>query len=379
MEINENARVYSAHDEHVGKIDRIVVDPVAREVSHIVVRSGIFFPDEKIIPLTDIATATEERINLRSDADLAQYPSFDEQHFVPLVDAVTTSDAARLPAATPVIPPFAWYGPHGVASPLYDSFMATVTSRNIPERAGAVKPGSLVHTAEGAEAGSLERVIMADNGRATHIVINRPGLPPADRAVPITFVDDVSEGEVKLSVNNSLIDALPPFEPGTAPSPPKPLTHTDDNAAAVEIGGYRVQMVLTDLVALTLQVQHIRWNLTKEDDDLRAQFEDFDALARAGSDTLAARLRELGVSPDGRVNTAYHDLLFEPLPAEPFTGTDAVRAFSRRLAQLAVRLREGIEILEPTDPESHETLRVLSDEVVHWTNTFDPAAGGPSS
>ena len=143
--------------------------------------------------------------------------------------------------------------------------------------------------------------------------------------------------------------------------------HIDDST--IEIGGYRLQLTLVDLVDLTLQIQHLRWNLIDEE-SLRSQLDDFDALVRASSDTVATRLRELGLAPDGRISTAYLDQLFVPLPPGPIDAETAVTAFTHRLSQLGSRIRESMQVLERHDPESEQTLRVINAEISQWTERF---------
>jgi starvation-inducible DNA-binding protein len=145
-----------------------------------------------------------------------------------------------------------------------------------------------------------------------------------------------------------------------------------DRASVTEMAGYRLQLTLVDLIDLTLQAQHVRWNLTGAD-DLRSKLDAFDALSRAGADAVADRLRRLGVAPDGRIGTAYQDLLFEPLPDGPLEAGSAVAAFTHRLTQFGSRLVESLDILEPVDPESARILAALNQEIADWAEGFDPA------
>lgn len=150
----------------------------------------------------------------------------------------------------------------------------------------------------------------------------------------------------------------------------------DDYQAAPDFAaaGYRLQLTLVDLSDLALQIQHVRWNLA-DDAKLRARFDDFEALCRAAADTIAQRMREIGVAPDGRVGTTYHDLLFDPLPAGPFDGATGTAALVRRVAQMGDRVRESLEILEGADPESGDVLRAVSEEIASWPS----AHGSPTN
>lgn len=147
------------------------------------------------------------------------------------------------------------------------------------------------------------------------------------------------------------------------------LTDYSERAATTEISGYRLQTTLVDLIDLALQIQHVRWNLRNEE-ELRARLDDFDALVRAGADAVAGRLRELGVAPDGRIGTAYQDLLFEPLPVGPLDRESAVVAFTHRLSQFGGRLVQSLEIIGSADPDSSSILEALNTEIMHWTESF---------
>jgi hypothetical protein len=45
MELSEDARLYTARDQDLGKIDRIIIDPVADKVTHLAVRNGIILSE----------------------------------------------------------------------------------------------------------------------------------------------------------------------------------------------------------------------------------------------------------------------------------------------------------------------------------------------
>lgn len=134
-----------------------------------------------------------------------------------------------------------------------------------------------------------------------------------------------------------------------------------------EGAGYRLQMTLIDLIDLTLQIQHLRWNLFDEP-ELRRELGNLDALVRAGSDEVARRLRALGVAPDGTIGAVYQDLVFEPLPSGPFDEQSATKAFVPRLGQMGHRLTDSIAVITDLDPESADLLRRIADGIEAWSN-----------
>ena len=366
MEFTDNAHVYTARDEDLGKIERLIIDPVAEEVTHVVVRKGIFMPDEKIVPISDIATATAERVNLDSGARTDEYQPFEQDHYV----MVNASDVGGAPGTT--IPTLAWYGPYGAPLPPELPHTRTVTARNIPARAVALEPDSPVFSRDLDEIGTVDEIITNQEGMATHVVINYD-LPAPQRAVPITFVERIGEGGVHLSVDSGTISALPPFDRDSRGHDDSGSTgsHDSDVPTTGVTNDHGLQRVLSGLVDLTLQVQHVRWNVDDDTEALRGQLDDFDALARAGCDEIAARMRAIGVPPDGRIATVYHDLKYEPLDQGPYDKANAIKAFTSRLARMATRMRQTIDDVDATDPESAVVLRSLSDELLTWTNNFE--------
>ncbi len=371
MEFNENARVYTARNDDLGKIDRIIIDPVADEVTQLVVRKGIFLPEEKIVPVSDIATATKERVELKDSARPDEYRPFDESRYV-AVNPSGATDASGTPTPNPTIPSLAWYGPYGAPLPPELPYTRTVTARNIPERAVALEPESPVFSKDRDQIGTISEVITNEDGRATHLVINYD-VPAPERAVPITFVQRIGDGGVHLSVDPTTVGALPPFDRDRYQrnNDSQAGSNGSDDRAAAAGDGHGLQRVLGDLVDLTLQIQHLRWNVDDDAETLREQLDDFDALVRAGCDAIAARMRTLGVAPDGRLNTVYQDLNYEPLGPGPYDKPTAIKAFTSRLARMAKRMHQVIDAADDTDPESAVVLRSLSDELLTWTNSFE--------
>jgi hypothetical protein len=213
LEITERTKVFTAHGEYVGRVDRIVIDPITRMVSHIVVHKRVLLPEDKVIPVDGIATATEERVHLARGSHPDEFPSFIEQHYVELDE----EDGDGSEPVGPIKPPFVWYGPYGMASAMYESSMRVVTARNIPERAVALEPDACVCALGRGVVGKLDEVITTDAGLATHIVVTMsdPGLDR--KAIPMHWVDDIAENEIHLGVTQWMIDAIERYDPDLSP------------------------------------------------------------------------------------------------------------------------------------------------------------------
>jgi uncharacterized protein YrrD len=85
MRFKQGATVSTYDDKNLGTVDRVVLNPKTKEVTHIIVRKGFLFSEDKLIPLDLVALATEDKVTLRQDAtDLDKLPIFEEVHYIPL-------------------------------------------------------------------------------------------------------------------------------------------------------------------------------------------------------------------------------------------------------------------------------------------------------
>jgi hypothetical protein len=212
LEVTQKTDVYTARDERVGSVDRIVIDPVSGRLSHVVVRKGVFFPEDKLIRMEDISTATPERINLRQGLDPDELLPFVEQHYFPFERA--DLDGSEQPAR--LIDGGAgfvstWYGPVGVAAPMHEDALLALNERNIPDRLAALQAGLPVLSSDHHVVGRLERVVTTNEGLPTHFVIEAEGLSSDRRAVPVGWVEDISEEALGLAASASSIEAIRPL------------------------------------------------------------------------------------------------------------------------------------------------------------------------
>src|SRR3970282_1173653 len=83
MQFRQHALVYTFDGKNVGRIDRIVLDPQTKDVTHLVVRKGFLLTEDKVVPVDLIGAATEKGVTLRAEAsDLEALPLFAETHYV---------------------------------------------------------------------------------------------------------------------------------------------------------------------------------------------------------------------------------------------------------------------------------------------------------
>jgi uncharacterized protein YrrD len=222
MQLKEGATIYTAEGKRVGSLDRFVLDPRSKEVTGIVVRKGILFGEDKVVPMSLVSTVTEEGdINLRpAAADLEELPNFTETEYVPS-GVHRTPRTVDQPEDLTVDRSVYWYPPVGygawgapgsttITQPVPEYVLET--SRNIPEGTVALKRGAKVLSSDDEQVGDVEEVLtepMAD--RATHLVISEGLLLKEKKLVPTHWITAVLEDSVVLAVDAETIEDLPEY------------------------------------------------------------------------------------------------------------------------------------------------------------------------
>jgi uncharacterized protein YrrD len=214
MRIKQGTSVFTADDRQIGKVDRVVIDPKTKEATHLVVHKGLFFAEDKVVPISLVGAATEARVTLREDAgDLEALPHFEESHFV-IADERDLPNAPEGQRAVPA--PLYWYGSAGLVypgglEPVYPPYLEEV-QRNIPEGTVALKEGAKVVSADDKHMGQVEEVLTdPEADRVTHFVISKGLLLKERKLVPMMWVSDLAENEVHLAISSQVLEALRPY------------------------------------------------------------------------------------------------------------------------------------------------------------------------
>lgn len=213
MQIKEGASVYTADDEKVGRIDRIVLDPETKRVSHVVVQKGFLFTDDKVVPMTSVDTVSADRVILRSHkGDFEEYPDFEESHYIAAEDAAP----AMTGKTTPIYPLYhyppigtGWMSAPGVyTGPLY----IEQTEKNIPEDSVAIHEGTSVVSRDGEEIGEVERIYADAKHRATHVLVSEGIFLKEKKLIPTTWIKGMTEETIQLIVDSELLENLPEYQ-----------------------------------------------------------------------------------------------------------------------------------------------------------------------
>ncbi len=237
MQIKDGASVYGADGQEVGKVDRVVMDPRTNEITHLVVRKGWLFSEDRVVPIDLVEPASDERVLLRHDVqNLDDLPLFEETHYVARdageggaggrgagmadegVPGVPPVGTTMGPGAAGFAPGLYWYPPMGAAWPSYyaggygrtASNYVGHTEQNIPEGTVGLKEGADVISADGEHVGTVKEVITnAEVNRATHMVISEGWLFKEKRAIPVDWIREVGEDSIRLGVEAHTLRQIP--------------------------------------------------------------------------------------------------------------------------------------------------------------------------
>lgn len=87
MQIKQGAKVMTSDNKDVGRVDRVVIDPSTREITHVVVRQGWLFTTDKVLPIQWVSDTVEDTMRLRAlDDDLQGLPDFEEDRYISIED-----------------------------------------------------------------------------------------------------------------------------------------------------------------------------------------------------------------------------------------------------------------------------------------------------
>lgn len=213
MQFKQGASIFTVEDKEVGHIDRVVVDPKTNEVTHIVVRKGLLFTEDKVVPVSLIASGKGERITLRMDSDkLDALPNYEETHYV----ALNEEELARGESGPiHVAPASYWYPPYPETPvmPYVEPAYATETKINIPKGTIAVKEGAKVITRDNHHVGNVEQVLTdSQTDRITHFIVSKGLLLKEKKMIPVGWIASLGEEQVDLAVVLRTVQDLPTLE-----------------------------------------------------------------------------------------------------------------------------------------------------------------------
>lgn len=202
LELSVDTEIQTADGRVMGVIDRFIVNPSRKEVTHVVVRRGALFTEERVVPV-DVLDEEDGKVRLRSGLDPAELPPFERGHYVEMDPATS----ARLTPRSPNALVWAYPIPSMTGFPAYPSVplaSEAIAERNVPEGEVLVNEGAPVRSADGTEIGSITEVAIDDDGSLSYIEVD-PGFFRSAKTIPSHWIDSLETGSVVLAVGDETL------------------------------------------------------------------------------------------------------------------------------------------------------------------------------
>ncbi len=196
MDVPLNARVHCV-DGECGRSTYLIIDPVSRQVTHLVVKEKGLAAAEHVVPIGWVTEATHDLIRLRcTTAQLTHVQPFIEKHYLrePLPDFQHVEDGYFLQ-------------PFRIRNVVKT---VQVRTHHIPAGELAVHRGASVEATDGHIGQVDEFLVDPENSHITHLILHEGHLwGQKDVTIPVSEIDRVEEDTVHLKLSKRRIEALP--------------------------------------------------------------------------------------------------------------------------------------------------------------------------
>jgi sporulation protein YlmC with PRC-barrel domain len=207
----------SCSDGPVGTVNRVVVDPVAKALTHLVVEPGFLHGPSRLVPLDLVEVAPGAvRINC-TKAEFEKLEPAEETKFIPRTTGFASYGAGDVLS-------WPYYGASGLGdldgiggaggmgaeggSPV----SRRVTYDTVPVGEVGVRRGQPVLATDGAIGHVQGLVVHPDSGHVTHVLLQEGHLwGRKEVAIPISAVDTTVDG-TQLTIAKQDVQDLPPVD-----------------------------------------------------------------------------------------------------------------------------------------------------------------------
>lgn len=189
-------------DGPCGKLVKIVVDPKTQQVTELIVEKGFLLKTDRVIPVSAVASATEQDVHLNVDSD--DVAGFTEYREVTVKEPAPDAGGYRTMANS------------GSAFGAYSEPHVPMIRKRLREGITAGK--AVIDRKSGVEnldktLGHVDHVIVdGETGKISHLVM-RSGLFAEYHLLPIEVVEEVGD-DIFVLLSREELAALPRYEPG---------------------------------------------------------------------------------------------------------------------------------------------------------------------
>jgi sporulation protein YlmC with PRC-barrel domain len=196
----------TATDGPCGHISRVVVDPLARSVTHLVVEPVHWEGLGRLVPLS-LVDASGEGIRLRcTQSEFQQLGPAEETEFI-------AGGGSYGPYGGGEILTWPYYGLGGMGAAGGAAVPPAITYDTVPAGEVEVRRGDHVHAADGSIGHVQGLVIDRGSAHVTHVLLREGHLwGRKEVAIPISAVTAVEADGIRLSLTKQEVGDLPPVD-----------------------------------------------------------------------------------------------------------------------------------------------------------------------
>jgi sporulation protein YlmC with PRC-barrel domain len=208
----ELGRPVHCSDAAVGKLADVVVDPAARAVTHLVVETHHSHARARLVPIALAEAGEADRHEIRLTCTVAEIEA------LPVAEVSDYLRLGEVPVEDPkwdvgitemlVMPYYQPVDLPGGGVPDPDQGVM-VTYDRLPKGEVEIRRASMVTTSDDQVVGHVEGVLLDDEQRIGHMVLQHGHLwGRRDVAIPIGLVASVENDVVRLSISKAEVEAL---------------------------------------------------------------------------------------------------------------------------------------------------------------------------
>jgi sporulation protein YlmC with PRC-barrel domain len=196
MDISVNAKVVCT-DGLAGHSACVILNPISRRVTHLVVKEMWFPHVERLVPIELVTESTPHEIHLRCAAkNLTELDSFTETEFIQSEDPYHIYDMEEYRLWPYVLPE--------------DEMMMPIEYEQVPHGQLAIHRGAHVRAKDGYVGRVDEFLVDPTNMRISHLVLREGHLwGQKDVTIPVSEIQRIEEDTVYLKLDKQGIEELP--------------------------------------------------------------------------------------------------------------------------------------------------------------------------
>jgi sporulation protein YlmC with PRC-barrel domain len=200
----------SCTDGPCGELRWVVVDPVARAVTHLVVeakhRSGL----GRLVPLDLVDTTSGD---LRLNCTRAEFDNLDHAEETQFLPGSGSGFGTYAPGQAVVWPYYGLGGGGFLAETGVENVAQFVVADSVPPGDVAVRRGDRVHATDGTIGKVQGLVIDPGNGHVTHVLLQEGHIwDRKEVAIPIGAVTTIGDDGIHLDISETQVGALPSID-----------------------------------------------------------------------------------------------------------------------------------------------------------------------